>query len=315
MLGNSRLIYGTMGLGGGWNKEELNKNAIDNAENAFRTAIDIGIDLFDFADIYQNGKSEQVFGEIIKNDPSLKNKIKIQSKAGIILKTSSEVQRYDFSSSHLISSIENSLKRLNIEYLDSLLLHRPDPLMKKNELKKAFDYLFDNGLIKSYGVSNMNQYQIDFIQNAIEKKVQYNQLEMSLNKLDFLDNTIGVNNDESKNTTLTPGLMEYCVQNDIELQAWSSMAGGIFSGKALGKNIERRILDTKKYIYELSNSKRTSAGSIVLAFLLKHPAGIRPLIGTTSPKRIKELADATLIELSREEWYKLYTLARGKKLP
>jgi predicted oxidoreductase len=187
--------------------------------------------------------------------------------------------------------------------------------MKKSELKKAFDYLFDNGLIKSYGVSNMNQYQIDFIQNAVGRKVKVNQLEMSLNKLDFLDNTIGVNNDESKNMTFTPGLMEYCVENDIELQAWSSMAGGIFSGKPLDKNVERRILDTKKYIYELSNEKRTSAGSIVLAFLLKHPSNIRPIIGTTNPKRIKELQDAEKIELTRKEWYKLYTLARGKKLP
>jgi predicted oxidoreductase len=187
--------------------------------------------------------------------------------------------------------------------------------MEKSELKKAFDYLFDNGLIKSYGVSNMNQYQIDFIQNAVERKAKVNQLEMSLNKLDFLDNTIGVNNNESINTTFTPGLIEYCVQNDIELQAWSSMAGGIFSGRPLGKDIERKILDTKKYIYELSNDKRTSAGNIVLAFLLKHPSNIRPVIGTTNPKRIKELQDAEKIELTREEWYKLYTLARGKKLP
>lgn len=315
MLGNSRIIYGTMGLGGGWNNEKLTKNAIENAENAFRTAIDIGIDLFDFADIYQYGKSEQVFGEIVKNDPSLKKRVKIQSKAGIILKSPSDVQRYDFSSSHLISSVEKSLERLNIDYLDSLLLHRPDPLMNKKDLKKAFDYFIENGLIKSIGVSNMNQHQIQFIQNSIERKVEVNQLEMSLNKLDWLDSAIGINNEESKDTTFTPGLMEYCRMNNIELQAWSSMAGGIFSGKPLGKDVDKRILQTKKYIYEISNFKGTSAGSIVLAFLLKHPANIRPIIGTTNPKRIKELSDATEIKLSREEWYKLYTLARGKQLP
>ncbi|SDC91356.1 aldo/keto reductase [Geotoga petraea] len=315
MIGNSRIIYGTMWLGGGWDKEKVTKDAVDTAEKAFLTAVEIGIDLFDFADIYQNGKSEQVFGEVLKNNPNLRNKVKIQSKAGIILKSHSDVQRYNFSSSHLISSVENSLKRLNIDYLDSFLLHRPDPLMERSELKKAFDYLFDNGIIKSYGVSNMNQYQIDFIQNAVGRKASVNQLEMSLNKLDFLDNTIGVNNDESKNTTFTTGLMEYCIQNDIELQAWSSMAGGIFSGKPLGKDVEKRILETKKYVYELSNSKRTSAGSVVLAFLLNHPANIRPVIGTTNPKRIKELKDAEDIELSREEWYKLYVLARGKQLP
>lgn len=315
MTGRSRLIYGTMGHGGGWNVEKITKKTVENAERAFREAIDIGIDLFDFADIYQNGKSEQVFGEIVKNDPSIKDKIKIQSKAGIILQSLTDVQRYDFSSSHLISSVESSLERLNIDYLDSLLLHRPDPLMNKKDLKKAFDYLFDNGLIKSLGVSNMNQYQIQFIENAVERKIEVNQLEMSLKRLDWLDNTIGVNNDESKDTTFTPGLMEYCIMNNIELQAWSSMAGGIFSGKPLGKDIDKNILETKKYIYELSNSKRTSAGSIVLAFILKHPANIRPIIGTTNPKRIKELSDATKIELTREEWYKLYVLARGKRLP
>ena len=315
MIGKSRLIYGTMGLGGGWDDSDISKKDIQNAEKAFYTAIEIGIDLFDFADIYQYGKSEKVFGEIVKNDSKIRKLVKIQSKAGIILENNSEVQRYNFDSSHLITSVENSLKRLNIEYLDSFLLHRPDPLMEISELKKAFDYLFDNGLIKSYGVSNMNQYQIEFIQNAVERKACVNQLEMSLNKLDFLDNTIGVNNNESTNTTFPPGLMEYCMNNDIELQAWSSMAGGIFSGRPLGKDIERKILDTKKYIYELSNDKRTSAGNIVLAFLLKHPSNIRPVIGTTNPKRIKELQDAEKIELTREEWYKLYTLARGKKLP
>jgi len=315
MLGESRIIYGSMGLGGSWDDQKLESEEIKKAEEAFNAALEIGITYFDFADIYTNGKSEKVFGEFIKGNPGLREKVKIQTKAGIILPHQDGIGRFDFSSTHIIKAVEGSLKRLNVDRIDSLLLHRPDPLMDPDALKVAFDYLFDNALIGRMGVSNMNQHQIRFVEQAVGRKVTANQLEMSLQRLDWLDSTIGVNNDEGFKSAFTPGIIEYSMVNKIELQAWSPMARGIYSGKKLGHDTPQNSVDTRDYVYELAGNKETTPGSIVLAFLLKHPAGIRPVIGTSKANRILEIKDAEDVELSRREWYKLYILSRGEKLP
>ncbi|MDN5360417.1 MAG: hypothetical protein PWQ84_1480 [Thermotogaceae bacterium] len=315
MLGKSKLIYGTMGLGGDWDEPKVADEAIIKAEKAFETAIDCGITFFDFADIYSRGKSEKVFGEVIKKRPDICEKVKIQSKAGIILPDEEGINQFDFSASHLVKTVEKSLKNLGVGMLDSLLLHRPDPLMNPKELKEAFDYLFENKMIAQLGVSNMNQYQIQFIEKATGRKVRANQLEISLLHLDWLDGTIGVNNDEGFKSTMTPGLMEYMMMNNIEIQAWSPMARGLFSGKDLGENPNEIIVKTKDYVYELAKEKKTTPEAIVLAFIMRHPGGIRPVIGTTNPERIKASVEAERITLSRREWYKLYILSRGQMLP
>jgi len=315
VLGISRLIYGTMGLGGDWNDTELKDEAISTAALAFETAIEFGITFFDFADIYCRGKSEKVFGQVLKKRPGILEKVKIQSKVGIILPDSEGINQFDFSAAHLVKTVENSLKNLGVNTLDSLLLHRPDPLMNPKELKEACDHLFENHMICQLGVSNMNQYQIQFIENAIGRKIKVNQLELSLLQLDWLDGTIGVNNDEGFKSTMTAGLMEYMMMNNIEIQAWSPLAGGIFSGKDLGESPNELIVKTRHYVYELAKEKDSTPEAVILAFLLKHPGGIRPIIGTTKPQRIKACAEAEKIQLSRKEWYKLYILSRGEKLP
>jgi predicted oxidoreductase len=304
-----------MGLGGDWDEPKVADEAIIKAEKAFETAIDCGITFFDFADIYSRGKSEKVFGEVIKKRPDICEKVKIQSKAGIILPDEEGINQFDFSASHLVKTVEKSLKNLGVGMLDSLLLHRPDPLMNPKELKEAFDYLFENKMIAQLGVSNMNQYQIQFIEKATGRKVRANQLEISLLHLDWLDGTIGVNNDEGFKSTMTPGLMEYMMMNNIEIQAWSPMARGLFSGKDLGENPNEIIVKTKDYVYELAKEKKTTPEAIVLAFIMRHPGGIRPVIGTTNPERIKASVEAERITLSRREWYKLYILSRGQMLP
>ncbi|MEA1883535.1 MAG: aldo/keto reductase [Thermotogota bacterium] len=315
MLGKSKIIYGTMGLGGAWNDVKVSDEAVVKAEKAFETAIECGITFFDFADIYSMGKSERVFGEVIKKRSDIRKTVKIQSKTGIILPDEEGINQFDFSASHLIKTVEKSLKNLGVNMLDSLLLHRPDPLMNPNELKEAFDYLFENKMIAQLGVSNMNQYQIQFIEKATGRKVRANQLEISLLQLDWLDGTIGVNNDEGFKSTMTPGLMEYMMLNDIEIQAWSPMARGLFGGKALEKHPNEIIAKTKDYVFKLAQEKETSPEAIVLAFVMKHSGGIRPVIGTTSPERIKDSIEAEKIKLSRREWYKLYILSRGEMLP
>src|SRR6056297_2934335 len=315
MLGKSKLIYGTMGLGGSWNETEVTGEAVENAAKAFETAIDCGITFFDFADIYSKGKSEEVFGEVIKKRPDIRCKINIQSKAGIVLPDDEGINQFDFSASHLVKTVEKTLKRLGVDNLDSLLLHRPDPLMDMKDLKQAFDYLFENKIITQLGVSNMNQYQIQFIEKAVGRKVRVNQLEISLLHLDWLDATIGVNNDEGFKSTMTPGLMEYMMMNNIEIQAWSPMAQGLFSGKELGENPNEFIVKTGNYVKQLALEKETTLEAIVLAFILKHPGDIRPVIGTTNPERIKACVEAEKITLSRREWYTLYILSRGEQLP
>ena len=315
MLGKSKLIYGTMGLGGGWNETKMTDEAVEKAVKAFETAIEVGITFFDFADIYSRGKSEKVFGEVVKKHPDIRQKVKIQSKAGIILPDDEGVNQFDFSATHLVKTVEKSLKNLGVDFLDSLFLHRPDPLMDMKELKEGFVYLFENRMITQMGVSNMNQYQIQFIEKAVGRKVKANQLEISLLHLDWLDATIGVNHDEGFKSTMTPGLMEYMMMNDIEIQAWSPTARGLFSGKDLGENPNEIIVKTKNYVNELAKEKNTTPEAIVLAFIMRHPGGIRPVIGTTNSKRIKASVEAETIELSRREWYKLYILSRGERLP
>ena len=304
-----------MGLGGNWNETEISDEAVKTAVKAFETAIEVGITFFDFADIYSKGKSEKVFGEVIKKRPDIREKIKIQSKAGIILPDEEGINQFNFSTSHLVKTVEKSLKNLGVDMLDSLLLHRPDPLMNAKEMKEAFDYLFENKMIAQMGVSNMNQYQIQFIEKAVGRKIKANQLEISLLQLDWLDGTIGVNNDEGFKSTMTPGLMEYLMMNDIEIQAWSPMARGLFSGKELGENPNEIIVKTGKYVKQLAQEKETTPEAIVLAFIMKHPGEIRPVIGTTNPERIKASIEAEKIKLSRREWYKLYILSRGAMLP
>ena len=304
-----------MGLGGNWNETEITDEAVEKAVKAFETAIEVGITFFDFADIYSKGKSEKVFGEVIKKRPDIREKVKIQSKAGIILLDEEGINQFNFSTSHLVKTVEKSLKNLGVDMLDSLLLHRPDPLMNAKEMKEAFDYLFENKMIAQMGVSNMNQYQIQFIEKAVGRKIKANQLEISLLQLDWLDGTIGVNNDEGFKSTMTPGLMEYMMMNDIEIQAWSPMARGLFSGKELGENPNEIIVKTGKYVKQLAQEKETTPEAIVLAFIMKHPGEIRPVIGTTNPERIKASIEAEKIKLSRREWYKLYILSRGEMLP
>lgn len=314
MAANHRLIYGTMGLGGDWDASQITSQAVSEAELAIGAAMDIGIDTFDFADIYRKGRSEGVVGEIFKMNPSLRKQMKIQSKAGIILPHVDGVGRFDFSETHLVKTVQESVKRLHIQQMDTLLLHRPDPLMDRKELRKAIDFLFEEGLIQSLGVSNMNQFQIEWIQGVLERKIVANQLEMSLKKLDWLDATIGMNNDEGFKSSFTPGLMEYMEQHHIEIQAWSPLARGIYSGKVLD-DPEPHVLETIKYVEDLAKEKKTSCASIVIAFLLKHPAQIRPVIGTSNPERIRELRDVEEVELTRFEWYRLYILSRNQKLP
>ncbi len=310
----SRLVYGCMGLGGGWNQNPVSQEDIKQASEITQTALNAGITVFDHADIYTFSKAEHVFGQVLKQTPSLRNQLYIQSKCGIRFEDEHNAGRYDFSAQWVRQSVEQSLQRLHCEQLDVLLLHRPDPLMQLNELAETINTLHQQGKIAHIGVSNMNTAQIAFLQSALSLPIVANQIEMSLAKTDWLDDSIGVNTPASAKVGFNTGLLEYCQMHDIQLQAWGCLAQGTFSEAGLNAE-DPRIQKTAYYVKQLAAEYQVSGEAIVLAFLLRHPANIQPVIGTTNTKRIDACAQATTVSLTREQWYNLYVFSRGKALP
>ncbi|MFB6465532.1 aldo/keto reductase family oxidoreductase [Cytobacillus sp. Hz8] len=315
-LQTSRLIYGCMGLGGGWTKDPVQPEHIKQAHEVVELVLENGINMFDHADIYAFGKAETVFGQVMKEKPKLREKIIIQSKLGIRFPVEKKgiPARYDFSKSYILESVDGILSRLNIDYLDILLLHRPDSLMDAQEVGEAFHKLKASGKVRYFGVSNMSAGQIRLLQNFCNEKLVVNQLEMSLDKIGFLETGVHVNQIAARNNVFPEGTLEYCQLENIQLQAWGSLAKGLYSGRNL-ENESEKVKNTASLVRKLAEEKQTSTEAIVLAWLMKHPANIQPIIGTTNLDRIQACTDAVNVTLSRDEWYTLYVSSRGVSLP
>lgn len=309
----SALSYGCMGLGGGWNENSLSNDNIMQAHQVVDTALESGINLFDHADIYTFGKAEKAFGQVLLQRPELRETIYIQSKCAIRLAENGQPKRYDFSKQWVSASVDNILTRLNTEYLDILLLHRPDPLMALDEIAETLMSIKDSGKARYFGVSNMNQHQMAYLQSALDAPLVVNQIEMSLAKLDWLETSNMEGNGSARTTNFTAGTLEYCAQKNVQIQAWGSLAQGLFSGRdARGES--HAIQQTCGLVYRLADKYQVPAEAIVLAWLMRHPLRIQAVIGTTNLDRIKACAQATQIELTREEWYQLYESSRGGEL-
>jgi len=304
-----RVIYGAMNIGGGWNTD-LDKETIEKGIKTLEKAYEIGIRIYDHANIYTMGKSESVFGEFLKANPIRKD-LFIQSKAGIIIGGGSN--RYDFSKKHLITEVEESLKRLNISYMDRFILHRPDPIFDRKELKSAIDEMFNNGWIKSIGVSNMSHYQIEMFEEIIERKMTCNQLELSLSHLDFINEGVDFNTPAYKES-IVAGTLEYCMKKGIELQSWGAMSQGAFTGRNL-QGYDVNYVRTAGIISRIAHEKNISKESVLLSWLMMHPAHIMPVVGTTSVSRLENIKDCMTTKLSRDEWYEIYISQRGYDLP
>lgn len=312
----SRLVLGCMPFGGGWNKEPIRKEDIQNAEKAVDAALSIGISMFDHADIYGMGKAEETFGAILKGRPELREQIVIQSKCGIRLAEGTVPGRYDFSEAHILQAVDGILRRLGIEYLDILLLHRPDPLVEPDEVAQAFGRLKAAGKVRYFGVSNMSVAQIRFLQRALPDQIAVNQLEMSLAHVDWLDQGVHVNQKAGREVNFSEGLMEYCQMERIQLQAWGPLAQGRFSGRSVETEADN-IRKTAELVKQMAASKETTAEAIVLGWLMRHPAMIQPVVGTMNVDRILACKDAERQAelMTREEWYTLYVSARGTNMP
>lgn len=308
------IVYGCMGLGGGWNQNPISEADVQQAHSVVDTLLEQGINFIDHADIYTFGKAELVFGKVLKDRPELKKQLVLQSKCGIRFEDHLGPGRYDFSSEWIESSVNGILERLGIEHLPLLLLHRPDPLMSAEEVGATLNKLKSSGKVGGFGVSNMSAAQMDLIQQHLDSKLIANQMELSLNKLDWLDDSVMHNVGSQTTSNFPSGTLEYCIKHDIQLQAWGSLSQGLFTGRDISGEAEN-VRNTAAVVNELSHLYGVSQEAIVLAWLMKHPANVMPVIGTTNLDRIKACQQATDVQLSREHWYKLYVTSRGAALP
>ena len=311
---HSPLVFGCMNLGGGWNSNPLTAADIAQTHKVIDAALDAGIRIFDHADIYTFGKAEQAFGKVLAERPELRQQMALQSKCGIRFADDSSPQRYDFSEQWITESVNNILRRLQTEQLDILLLHRPDPLMEPAEVAAAFAKLTASGKVKHFGVSNKQQHQIALLQDTILEPFVVNQLELSLSHLAWLDEGTTAGCSGQPPVNFSAGTIEYCRRNNIQLQAWGSLSQGLFSGKDVSQQ-PAHVQATAKLVQQLAAEYQVTNEAIVLGWLMRHPANIQPVIGSTSIERIKACAEAPTVQLSREHWYALYLSARGEALP
>ena len=303
-----------MGLGGSWDNNAISAVDIKKAHEVVDAAITSGITLFDHADIYTRGKAEQVFGEVLKVRPELRELIAIQSKCAIRFEDSLGPARYDCSAEWIIQSVENSLSRLNVEQLNILMLHRPDPLMEPELIAQAFDTLTASGKVKFFGVSNMQHHQMSFLSSALSQPLVLNQIELSLTNLAWLEEGVTTGQSDCPAINYAAGTIEYCQQNNIQLQSWGCLSQGLFTGRDI-TNEPLHIHKTAELVMKMAAEYQVSKEAVVLSWLKRHPANIQPVIGTTNVERIKACTEVDNINLTREHWYALWLCARGHALP
>ncbi|HBF77597.1 MAG TPA: aldo/keto reductase [Clostridiaceae bacterium] len=278
---------------------------VDKVSQLINTALDEGINFFDHADIYGGGKSEEIFAKAIDMKSSIREKMIIQTKCGI------RDGYYDFSKEHIIEAVNGSLKRLNTDYIDILLLHRPDALMEPEEVAEAFTILHSSGKVRYFGVSNQNPLQMELLSKYLNQKIIIDQLQLSITNTGMIDSGINVNTENDGAIDRDGGVLDYCRLKDITIQAWSPLQYGCFQGVFLNND---KFPELNKKIDEIAAKKGVTNTAIAFAWILRHPAKIQAIAGTTNVKRLKDICKASDIELTRQEWYEIYKAA-GNKLP
>jgi len=269
------------------------------------TAMDEGINFFDHADVYGGGKCEEKFSEALGMSSSLREKMILQTKVGI------RKGSFDFSKEHILEAVDGSLKRLRTDHVDALLLHRPDALVEPEEVAEAFTILETSGKVKYFGVSNQNPMQIELLRKFVKQKIHFNQLQLSITNTGMIDAGINVNMQIDRSINRDGGILDYCRLNEITIQPWSPFQYGFFEGAFLDNP---KFPELNQTINALAKDKGVTNTAIAIAWLLRHPARMQPIIGTTNVQRVKDSCQASGVTLTREEWYQIY-LAAGNKLP
>jgi predicted oxidoreductase len=283
----------------------INKMSVKKLSNYVDTAISEGITLFDHADIYGGGYCEELFGKMLSARGELRDKIQIQSKCSI------RDGYYDFSKEHIVTSVDKSLRRLQTDYLDLLILHRPDTLMEPEEVAEAFDILQSSGKVRNFGVSNCNSMQIKLLKSCVKQPLLVNQMQFSIMHSGMINSGIQVNTSFEGSVDHDGSILEYCRLENITIQAWSPFQYGFFEGIFIDND---NFLELNQVLGRIAIEKGVSKSAVAVAWILRHPAKMQTIIGTTNIERLKDICTASNIELSRAQWYEIYRSA-GNCLP
>lgn len=286
----------------------ISEMTVDQVEDLIESALEVGINAFDIADCYGHGKCEQILGEVLKRRPDLREKMWIQSKCGIRME---EFTYFDFSKEHILEAVDGILERLNVDYIDSLLLHRPDALMEPAEIAEAFDLLNSQGKVIDFGVSNQNPMMMALIQKDVNQPLVANQLQLSAAFTPSFDAGFHVNMKQEAGIVRDSSIFEYCRLHDVVIQAWSVLQFDYFGGVFLGSE---KYPELNHVLNRLAEKYHVSPSAVAIAWVLRYPAKMQAVIGTTKKARVAEAAKAAEIQLTRKEWYEIY-LAAGNDLP
>ena len=286
----------------------IKDKSVKEVEELVETALSIGINAFDLADIYGRGRCEELLGLVLKNRPDLREEMWIQSKCGIRIE---EFTYFDFSKDYIIKSVDGILQRLKIDHLDSLLLHRPDALMESDQVAEAFDLLYKQGKVRNFGVSNQNPMMMEFLKKDVKQPLAVNQLQLSAAFTPGFESGFHVNMEDSQAAMRDGSIFEYCQLHDVVIQAWSVLQFGYFKGNFVGNEkfqALNQVLDRLAIKYGVTSS------TIAISWILRYPAKMQAVVGTTNPKHLREVSQAANFSLTRKEWYEIY-LAAGNNLP
>ena len=286
----------------------IKDKSVKEVEELVETALSVGINAFDMADIYGRGRCEELLGLVLKNRPDLREKMWIQSKCGIRIE---EFTYFDFSKDYIIKSVDGILQRLKIDHLDSLLLHRPDALMESDQVAEAFDLLYKQGKVRNFGVSNQNPMMMELLKKDVKQPLAVNQLQLSAAFTPGFESGFHVNMEDSQAAMRDGSIFEYCKLHDVVIQAWSVLQFGYFKGNFVGNEkfqALNQVLDRLAIKYGVTSS------TIAISWILRYPAKMQAVVGTTNPKHLREVSQAANFSLTRKEWYEIY-LAAGNDLP
>ncbi|MCM1158863.1 MAG: aldo/keto reductase [Clostridium sp.] len=300
-LGNSDMDASRIALG----CMRMDRLSVNEASKLVNIALELGINLFDHADIYGAGKSEEIFGQVLSENKGMRDRMRIQTKCGI------RQGYYDLSGAHIMSSVEDSLKRLQTEYIDLLLLHRPDALMDLDEVADTFHQLERSGKVRQFGVSNFNSVQLALLQSACREILLVNQMQFGLMHAGMVKQGIAANTEFDDGIQRDLATLDFCRLHGITVQAWSPLQYGVSEGSFVG---DERFPELNKALERIAEQYGVSKAAVAVAWVLRHPANLQVIVGTMNEEHLQELCNAVNVHLSRKEWYELYQAA-GCVLP
>lgn len=286
----------------------MRMNGLDEKQAAsfIEKALSLGVNFFEHADIYGKGECEKIFSKAIDMKPSVREKIILQSKCGIV-----PGKMYDLSKEHILKSVDEILKRLQTEYLDVLALHRPDALVEPEEVAEAFRILKESGKVRHFGVSNHKPLQMELLHKYLDEPLVVDQLQFSITNSSMVENGLEVNMTTKGAVDRDGSVLDYCRFHDITIQTWSPFQYGFFEGVFLNNE---KFPELNQILEEIATRYEVTPTTIATAWILRHPAHMQVIAGTMNEKRLEEICKASEITLSREEWYQIY-LAAGHMLP